>query len=65
MYQILMSFLLVRTVITSYMNLKFSRGRQTANKEFLQAVIATNSIDITDSILEAEAREQIARIKAQ
>ena len=65
MYQILNAFLLVRTFITSYMNLKFSRGRQTANKEFLQAVIASNSVQVTDSILEAEAREQIAKSKAQ
>ena len=57
MYQILTAFLVVRTFITSYMNLKFSRGRKTANKEFLQAVFATNSTDVTDSILEAEARE--------
>ena len=56
MYQALMGFLLLRTFITSFMNLKFSRGRSTANKEFLRAVIRDDNV-VTDSILEAEAHE--------
>ena len=63
-YSLLYFALIPRICTTSYMSLKFSCGKNAANGQLLQTVFSYDTVD-TAAILEAEKREQLARIKAR
>ena len=67
LYQLLIALFVVRTCITSYMNVKFSRELATANREFWMVFTHSKAVFLevqVDSIVVKEQLEVEGRRKA-